>query len=317
MTSHFAIGVDVGGTKCAAGLIRLPQGDVLARRLQPTRASRDGTAVLADVIELINALVAESSALGAAPVAVGVGVAELVGCEGRVLSDATIAWSNLPIAESAAQATKLPVFLDADVRAAARAEACLGAGRGRHSMLYVTVGTGISASHVVGGVPYAGARGLTGTCGSAPGLIPTNDGQLVGGQPLEHFASGPAIADRFSALRGDRAYVTHEVIDLAEAGDKLARTVVTSAGAALGAMTAHLVNVLDPEVVVLGGGLGLVGGAYRRTIDDALRAHIWSDLHRNVPLHAAQLGVDAGVVGAALFASRQCDRLHARQISSP
>lgn len=311
MTSHFAIGVDVGGTKCAAGLVRLPQGDVLARRLQPTSPSRGGAAVLADVVELVNELIAEASALSAAPVAAGVGVAELVGSEGQVLSDATIAWSKLPIAETLANATRLPVFLDADVRAAARAEARLGAGRGRHTMLYVTVGTGISSSHVVGGVPYAGARGLTGTCGSAPGLIPTSSGQLAAGPPLEHFASGPAIANRFSALRGERLYATHEVIDLAEAGDDVARTVVTTAGAALGAMMAHLVNVLDPEVVVLGGGLGLVGGAYRRAIDDAFRAHIWSDLHRNLPLVSAQRGVDAGVVGAALFATDECRRQNA------
>jgi glucokinase len=313
MTSHLAIGVDVGGTKCAAGLVRFPQGDVLARRLQPTSASRGGRAVLADVVDLVNELIAEASALSVAPVAVGVGVAELVGREGQVLSDATIAWSNVPVVETLSQATGLPVFLDADVRSAARAEASLGAGRGRHSMLYVTVGTGISSSHIVGGVPYAGARGLTGTCGSAPGLIPTSSGQLASGPPLEQFASGPAIANRFSSIRGERLYATHEVIDLAEASDELARTVVTSAGAALGAMMAHLVNVLDPEVVVLGGGLGLVGGAYRRAIDDAFRAHIWSDLHRSLPLLSAQLGVDAGVVGAALFAADECGQQNAQE----
>jgi glucokinase len=307
MTSHLAIGVDVGGTKCAAGLVRLPQGEALARRLQPTGAARGGAAVLADVVELVNSLAQEASAFGAAPVAVGVGVAELVGRDGDVLSDATIAWSELPVVETLQQATGLPTRVDADVRAAARAEARLGAGRGRHSMLYVTVGTGISASLVIDGIPFAGARGLTGTCGSAPGLIPAAGGELASGPPLEQFASGPAIANRFSALRGDRVYATHDVMDLAEDGDELARTVVTSAGAALGAAIGQLVNMLDPEVVVIGGGLGLVGGAFRSAIDEALRTHIWSELHRDLPLLSAQLGIDAGFVGAAMFASDECN----------
>jgi glucokinase len=78
-----------------------------------------------------------------------------------------------------------------------------------------------------------------------------------------------------------------------------------SAGAAVGAAIAHLVNVLDPMAVVLGGGLGLAGGQYRMSLEAGLRACVWSDQHRNLPLLDGKLGPDAGWIGAALFAANK------------
>ena len=78
---------------------------------------------------------------------------------------------------------------------------------------------------------------------------------------------------------------------------------MVTAGEALGAAIGQLVNMLDPEIVVIGGGLGLVGGVYREAIERAMRRHIWSRLHRDVPLVSAQLGEDAGLIGAALAAN--------------
>ncbi len=303
ITAEHIIGVDVGGTKCAAGLVRLPDGQVLARRLQPTAAERGGQAVLTDVIDIVCSLQEEATRLGVAPTAVGVGIAELVSPQGRVLSAATIPWKDVSIGEEIQLRTGLPARVDADVRAAARAEAQLGAGRGFASFLYITVGTGISAALVINGVPYTGARGLTGTFASSRGLIPSDDGQLSAGPPLEQFAAGPALAARFAAVRSDRTYDSPEVVAMCEAGDDLARSIVASAGEALGAAVAHLVNVLDPQAVVLGGGLGLVDGQYRRSFQAALHTHVWSEIHRDVPLMPAALGVDAGFIGAALAAN--------------
>lgn len=302
MTRSCAIGVDVGGTKCAAGLVLLPEGRIFARRLRSTEPRRGGAAVLADVIELVKSLCDESRQLDVAPAAIGVGVAELVGPDGQVLSEATIGWKGVAVADAIQRATGLPACVEADVRAAARAEAHCGAGRGRESFLYVGIGTGISACHVQHGIPYAGARGLTGTCASSRGLIPGDDGRLAAGPPLEQFAAGPALAARFAPVRNDRPYTPHEVVELCETGDEPARAVVSSAGDAVGAAIAQMVNLLDPEIVVIGGGLGLVGGLYRESIEHAMRAYIWSDLHRDVHLISAQLGADAGFVGAALAA---------------
>jgi glucokinase len=300
MTPQLVIGVDVGGTKCAAGLVSLPDGVVRARRLQPTRPKRGGKAVLADVIAQVSALREEAHRADGEATGLGIGVAELVSVGGEVLSNATIAWKDLAVAAEIEARTDLRVRIEADVRAAARAEGRFGAGRKLGSFLYVTVGTGISAALVINGAPYTGARGLTGTFASARGLIPSDSGELVAGPPLEQFAAGPALAVRLMAQRRGRAYSSVDVIELCAAGDGDARSIVTSAGRALGAAVAQLVNVFDPEAIVIGGGLGLVGGQYRESLDAGLRDHVWSELHRGIPLLSAALGPDAGLIGAAL-----------------
>jgi glucokinase len=302
MTAEHTIGVDIGGTKCAAGLVRTADGQVLVRRLQPTSAERGGRAVLGDVIRLVRSLQEESARLGIAPVAAGLGIAELVSPEGAVLSAATIPWKGVDVQEEFQRLTGLPVRVEADVRAAARAEAHLGAGRGFASFLFVTVGTGISASLVIDGEPYVGARGLTGTFASSRTLIPDDNGNLVAGPPLEQFAAGPALAARFASVRNDRPYEPSEVVALCETGDAEARRIVASAGESLGAAVAQLINVFDPQAVVLGGGLGLVGGQYRHSLRAALHEYVWSEIHREVALLPAALGVDAGFIGAALAA---------------
>jgi glucokinase len=306
--SQLAIGVDVGGTKCAAGLVAIADGHVIAHRLQPTKPERGGEAVLADVIDLVHTL-REKAPSGRSANCVGVGVAELVSCDGRVVSDATICWSNIHVAERIHAATDLSAFVDADVRAAARGEAHFGAGREFDSFLYVTVGTGISACLVLEKYPFRGARGLTGTFASSPGLIPDENGKLVTGPALEQFAAGLGIASRFAARRPGFSGAAPQVLELADEGDESAWTIVATAGRALGAAIAQLVNMLDPQAVVVGGGLGMADGIYRQSLDEALRDHVWSDLHRDIPLLPASLGNDAGFIGAAIGAAMEERRL--------
>lgn len=305
-----AIGIDVGGTKCAGGIVSMPDGRVLARRLQPTRPERGGEPLLIDVLKMAASLNEEAHRVGAAVASIGIGVAELVSPVGEVLSDATIRWKNVGVGERVERETGLDVFVDADVRAAARGEAHLGAGRKYTSFLYVTVGTGISASIVIQKLPYAGRWGLTGTFASSPGLIAAEGGRVISGPPLEQFAAGPALAARYSAEARDFAGAAPEVLTLADSGDPKAQAIVVSAGQALGAGMAQLVNTLDPEAVVIGGGLGLVGGLFRSTIEDSMRRHVWSEVHRDVPLLSARLGKDAGWIGAALGALLNTGKEH-------
>lgn len=321
------IGIDVGGTKCAAGLLTLPSGNVLARHVEPTRPERGGAALLESVVEIAKSLQQRAIEQGTPAESLGLGVAELVSIDGHVLSAATIpwqpmagwqsmgaslppiAWQPMDVKESLLSALGIPITIEADVRAAARAEAVLGAGRSLRSFVYVTIGTGISASIVFDGVPYAGARGLTGTFASSCGLIPGSDGGLANGPPLEQFASGPAMAARLAAVRPGFMGTSFDALSIAEAGDSVAAEIVTTAGEAVGAAVAQLVNVLDPEAVILGGGLGVVGGIYRESLEAAVRKHVWSELHRDVPLLSAALGVDAGFVGAALAAANNLSAL--------
>lgn len=297
-----AIGIDVGGTKCAGGVVVLPKGQVVTRRVQPTSPGRGGQAVLTDVIDLARSLQNEATRHGFKPTSIGIGVAELVDATGRVVSEATIGWKGIPVEDLVRAAISLPVRVDADVRAAARAEARLGAGRGFNCFLYVTVGTGISSALVVDGCPHIGARGLTGTFASSPGLVPGTSGELIVGPPLEQFAAGPALVARLAGKCRDFNGGAPDVMALAEGGDEPAQAIVESAGRALGAAIAHLVNILDPAAIVIGGGLGLAGGLYWECLSLAVREFIYSDVHRHLPLLRAQLGNDSGWIGAALAA---------------
>jgi glucokinase len=268
--------------------------------LRPTSPKRGGDAVSMDVLELARSLQAEAKRLGFHPTSIGIGLCELVGPDGQILSNATVDWMGNRVHVEIEHETRLPAFFDADVRAAARAEAHFGGGRNFGCFLYITVGTGISASLVLNKRPFAGAKGLTGTFASGESLMPDSSGRLVSGPPLEQFASGPALAARFAATSAGFLGAAPDVLALAERGDPLARPIVETAGRALGAAIAHLVNVLDPDAVVIGGGLGLATGLYRQSLEEAVRQYVWSELHRDVPLLSGSLGNDAGIIGAAL-----------------
>jgi glucokinase len=305
-TAECAIGVDLGGTKCAAAAVLFPEGRIVAELSTPTLPHRGSAAVLADVILNIRALKLKAEESGNAPAACGLAIAELVGPAGDLLSHATFHWPGKPLASRIALETGLPCRIDADVRAAARAEAHWGVGRGAGSFLYVTVGTGISASLVIAGEPYRGARGLTGTFASSPLQFAAEDGELHPSAILEQFAAGPAIARRYTALASTFSGDARDVMLLADGGDKRAQRVVESAGAVLGSALGGLVNMLDPELVILGGGLGAAPGRYRDAADAALRSALYADAHRNVPLVSAGLGAHSGVIGAASIALSSC-----------
>jgi glucokinase len=293
-----AIGLDVGGTKIAAGIVAFPEGRVLARRLIPTEAQRSGEAVLIDAIVIARDLCDTAASLGLSLAGIGVGVPELVDISGEITSEQSIAWRGLPVrgAFSAIATT----IIDSDVRVAARAEAYIGAGRGYDPWVYVTVGTGISHSLVRRGQPYAGARGNALVFASAPlSTTCTVCGTDLHPVP-EEIASGPALVTRYNAIYPGRAERGQDVVAAAEAGEPAALGVIRTAGETLGTSVGMLVNVLDPAAVVVGGGLGLAGGLYWDVFVAATRAHIWADAARDLPIIPAGLGADAGLIGAAL-----------------
>jgi glucokinase len=281
----------------AAGAVAFPSGQILVRRTIPTRANREGRAILADALALAQDIMAQGAIAGLEMRGIGVGVAELVDLDGHVTSAQTIAWQGLPVQEEFARLA--PAVVEADVRAAALAEALFGAGWPFKTFAYVTVGTGISYSLVQDGRPYAGARGNALIFASAPlSTTCTECGAPL--QPvLEEIASGPALVARYNSLRPRGVARAEDVVAAAAAGDQAAMDVVRTAGEALGNSVGFLVNVLDPEAVIVGGGLGLAGGLYWRSFVEATRAHIWSDTTRDLPIVPAALGTDAGLIGAA------------------
>src|SRR5688500_11577868 len=133
-----ALGIDIGGTKIAAGLVNLDDGAILARYDRPTKPERGGEAILNEIHTLATLMLSDSAAIG-------IGVPELVGRSGKIVSDGTLGWMNLNVVQRLEQLLpKTKIRLEADVRAAARAEARFGSGSGAEIFLFVTIGTGIS-----------------------------------------------------------------------------------------------------------------------------------------------------------------------------
>lgn len=298
-----AIGVDVGGTKIRAGRVHFPQGFVQGRRLIPTQPERGGQAVLDDVMRLIDELATPTPNDGRVAGAIGLGLCELVDQLGNVMSAATINWKEVSVCERLSRYG--PVVIEADVRAAAFGEALFGAGKPYGIFLYVTAGTGISCCLVIDRQPYAGVRGATGTMASGPRRVVCEQCRTVDQRSLEAMASGPALVRRYNQDRAARAHVAEDVAAAARSGDAKALEVLRTAGEALGAAIGGLVNVLDPGAVVVGGGLGLSGGEYWASLQSSAREHIWSDLHRDLPILPAEAGPDAGILGAAAAAWRR------------
>src|SRR5258706_1841475 len=183
MSSHI-IGIDVGGTKIAAGVASFPDGVVLARRSIPTRAQRGGRAVLDDVLRLGRETGAEKAIRRLQ--AVGLGIGELVNREGELASANCIQWLDQPMRKELGAIA--PMVIEADVRAAALAEALFGAAKQFRNFLYVTVGTGISCCLMFDGQPYLGARGATGTMGSSPLSLPCDNCGNVNTRTLDEIS---------------------------------------------------------------------------------------------------------------------------------
>lgn len=294
MPCTHTIGIDVGGTKIVAGLVAFPAGRVVSRRQIKTAPERGGPKILEEVEGLARDLMEGS--FGVLVSGIGVGLCELVDLTGNVVSQNCVPWQGLPVRQTLSKLA--PTMMDADVRTAALGEALFGAGRGFKQFLYVTVGTGISCSLVIDGQPFKGAHGLTGTMASSP--LPVAEGAKDFVIPtLEQLAAGPGLVRRHNERGIHQAISAEEVVAAAARGDVHALSIVESAGHALGAVVGGLINVLDPEAVIVGGGLGLSGGHYWNSFVQSARRHIWSELHRDLPIQRAATGPDAGLIGAA------------------
>lgn len=305
-----ALGIDVGGTKIAAFRVAR-DGSVLDRMTVPTPAE-DPEATIAAMIEAANRL------LQPEVVAIGVGAAGIVDAHEGILRFApNLAWRELPIAGRMREALGLPCQVDNDANVAAWGEYRFGAGRGYRHMLLVTVGTGIGGGIVAGRRLFRGAHGFAAEIGHT--IVEPNGPRCGCGNRgcWEQVASGQAIGrlGRNAAARYPGSLIAslagHEpegvsgevVTKAARQGDEVARGILAEVGRRLGQGIAGLVNVLDPQVVVVGGGAIRAGDLLlepaRLAYTDAVEA---PDHRPDVPIVAAQLGNDAGAVGAAALA---------------
>lgn len=323
MTDSVWIGVDIGGTKVLAGVV-----DDEGRIRRTARRATPGRRIGVDQIE--DALVAAVlEAADGAPIAgVGVAAAGFVDAAGeRVMFAPHLPWQGEDVRKRLSQRWGgVPVSLDNDANYAALAEWTYGAARGARSAVVVTVGTGIGGALVLDGHLLRGANGMAGEFGHMQ-VVPGGHPCECGGHGCwEQYCSGSALV-RFvrqrmleqpsllvDATGGNPDLVTGPMItEAAAAGDLVATEAFASVGEWLGVGVANLVAAIDPELVVVGGGVCAAGDLLLGPARTAMACSLVGAAHRVVPhIVAAQLGPEAGLVGAAV-AAQQAGRTQRRR----
>ena len=304
------LGLDFGGTKLAAGVWRAGDGELLATRRRATDvaagAQGDLDAMLSMSRDLLDS-VGGADELGAVGVCFG---GQVDAARGVVIVQMHVpGWEMFPLRETLAAHFGVPAAVENDANAAALAEHLFGAGRGRPSLLYVTISTGVGGGLVLNGRIFEGAHGLAGEIGHllvAPSGPPCPCGRRG---CLEAVAAGPAIARaalarlaqnpaRVSALRGLLSLTAKDVAEAAASGDELAQEVLDEALGYLGLGVANAAVLLDPGCVVLGGGVTRTGEPLLARVRAAVQERVFAPCD----VLLAQLGDDVGIWGGIAVA---------------
>ncbi len=307
------IGADIGNTRLTVGLVD-EHGCLWQQWQEPNPRAAGAEASLRVVVAMLR------EALQAAPTAEAVGIGfggpvDLATGEIR-RSHHTSGWEGICLATVVSKAVGLPAFLDNDANAAGLGEAWFGAGRGADSLLYINVGTGIGGALILNGRVHHGAHSNAGEIGHVV-LTPGTGPVCTCGKHgcLEAWASGEALgaaarraleeeAEQETLLRGLRpAEITgRQVSQAAREGDRLAQDILRQGGHYLGLALAGACNLLDPQIVVIGGGVSQDNPVYLEAAREAFAAYATPPVAAHTPLVAAQLGYEAGVIGAATVA---------------
>ncbi len=295
---RFVLGIDIGGTNLVVGSVAEDGGSLLALGSEPTLAEAGATAVVDRLVALAERTIAQTrrEVPGAEILGVGVGApGPLDTKSGMVLLTPNLGWVNMPLRRIIHDRLGLPAALDNDANCAVLGEWWVGAARGARNAIGITIGTGIGGGLVLDGKLYHGASDVAGEIGHTS--IDTEGRRCKCGNYgcLEAYASGPNIAMRaleaveagapssLSTLVGDAAHpiTAQTVYEAAQQGDELALEVVNDTAKFLGVGIANLLNVFNPEVVVVCGGVTLAGD------------HLFVPLRREVARRAFKPAVQA------------------------
>ena len=304
-----AIGIDIGGTKIAGALV--DENGSIVRELRVPTPANDTKALTQAVASLINDLAEGQDVVGAGIAAAGFIDAD----QANIVYAPNLSWRNEPFKANVEALVSVPVILENDANAAGWAEYRFGAGRGYRHMVMLTIGTGVGGAVIADAHMLRGGFGIAGELGHIR-LVP--DGRLCGcGQHgcLESYGSGSALlrsarelaassdslGQRLRELEQENGQLTGtEVYQAIVEGDAGALHLLRELGSWIGQAIGSLVAVLDPEIVVIGGGVSAAGDLLLNPIREAYLAHLPARGFRpELKIAAAEFVNDAGVVGAA------------------
>ncbi len=324
LSTSFILGVDLGGTNIVVGAMPADGRSMHAVRSEPTRAEDGADGVTARIVRMVEETIAETmietGASRADFAGVGIGAPGPLDREtGVVLITPNLGWTDYPLRDRISDAVGLPAALDNDANCATLGEWWIGAARGAQQAIGLTIGTGIGGGLILNGALYHGASGIAGELGHIS--IDANGRRCKCGNYgcLEAYASGPAIAVRArealdggessllpSMVNDDLDLITaHTVYAAAERGDQLALSVVRATAGFLGTGIANLLNIFNPEVVVIAGGVTQAGDALFEPLRAEVRRRAFKPAVAVCRIVPGELPGTAGVAGAvATFATR-------------
>jgi glucokinase len=315
------LGLDIGGTKLAVGVVAA-DGTVSGFLVEPTRKHEGYTTVIRRLFDMGHRAVEIARAEGVIVdgddvSAVGISCGGPLDAKNGVLTGPLHLpdWINVPIVDMAHAEFGVPVALENDATAAAYGEYCFGAGRGTSTMVYLTISTGVGGGAVINGQLHRGAAGNGGEYGH---IVVRPGGRAGYGRragTLEAYASGTAIAQRGAEAVAEYAAAgtptslsdltvirAEDVVAAARAGDELATTLWDETTALLSSAIVDLVNILEPDLVVLGGGVTRSGDMLLRPVQEAVLAEAMPPAAAAVRVVLAELGDTVGAVGAGAIA---------------
>jgi len=319
---RYIIGVDLGGTNIVAGAMTADGASQFAMHSVPTRAELGADAVVSRIVELSEQVIAETmAATGCKRDAfLGVGIGSpgpLDRVNGLVIFTPNLGWTNFPLRDRVGSALKLPATLDNDANCATLGEWWIGAAKGARHVVGITIGTGIGGGLILNGKLYHGISDVAGELGHT--TIDATGRRCGCGNYgcLEAYASGPAIAERArEALHGGESSKMPQMVDgdlkaitaatvfaAAQAGDELAGHVVRETAKFLGVGVANFLNIFNPEVVVIAGGVTQAGEQLFEPLRAEVRRRAFAPAVESCRIVSGTLAGNAGVVGAvATFA---------------
>jgi glucokinase len=312
-----AIGIDLGGTKMLLGVLDA-DAEVVWESREASAGHSEG-----DLLDLLVREVGEARSARAGVGAIGMGIPATIDHDrGVAVSAVNLPIEELPIRDLVRERTGLPSFVDNDANLAALAEHLHGAARGAENAVMLTIGTGIGGGLILGGEIYRGSTGAGAELGHM--TIEMDGPDCQGNCPsrgcVETFASGTALGrEGRAAAEGapdsalGRLLAEGEEVDgkavtvAALAGDRTAIDALALVGRRLGVALANFANIFEPEVIVIGGGVIAAGDLLLEPARAEMGSRVLPPM-RDIPVVAAQLGEDAGMVGAAAMARLELER---------
>jgi glucokinase len=311
MTKDVIVGVDLGGTTIKMAIVDADHGNVINRWEIPTNTSDNGKYIVNDMALSIKENLNQYPELHI--LGIGIGAPGPVINQGTIKEAVNLGWKNFPLKELMEKELQKPVYVENDANCAALGEMWKGAGRNSTNIVCLTLGTGVGGGVIINGDIVQGVGGGGGEIGHMPVQFDDSFQCNCGKKGcLETVASATGIVNIFSKLEkeySERSELkdlytsngkisTREIFDYAKKGDSLAKQVVEKASSYLGIAIANLAAILNPEKVILGGGVSNAGNILIETVEKFYSQYAFPPTKNDTKIVLAELGNDAGILGA-------------------